>query len=396
MKNPAATLILWVKAWGDSEGELLVSRAHEANALDLVERSNHVAEIGRVIVVTNSVGLTEALRGSPVILETDHELPSLSFGRKLRSIIEKYSIKTLLYLGGGSGVFMEAEEMARIARAAITSPETLWINNFYSTDFAAFGTPSALPSLSRCRRDNHLGWILGRETGRRVCVLPSTLMTRFDIDTPVDLLILKTYYKKTGRHLAGFLAGLPSNPRSLFKVMDVLTHRERKVLVIGRIPLEAGLFFDRETACHVDFHIEGRGIESREESTGNHSWSLLGKLMERMGISELFRFLSAAAQAVIMDSRVCFQSLGISPSRRDRFYSDLLRPDEIDDPFVQLFTRHALEGSVPFILGGHTLVSGGLYALVESAWQQTKTPLRRGIEDIPEDSWDRAHFEMMR
>ncbi|GAI01183.1 unnamed protein product [marine sediment metagenome] len=56
------------------------------------------------------------------------------------------------------------------------------------------------------------------------------------------------------------------------------------------------------------------------------------------------------------------------PSANDRFYSDLLKPEKISDPFLREFTYEALNASIPIVLGGHSLVSGGLYALVESAW----------------------------
>ncbi|NIO05422.1 MAG: hypothetical protein GTN74_12660 [Proteobacteria bacterium] len=387
MTSSNATLVLWMKSWGDSDAEMLVSGAHDANTLDLIERSQDVSEIGRVIVVGDSPRLTKLLRGLPVTLETDPHLTSPPFGQRLRSIIQKYAVGNLLYLGGGSGVFMDVEDMARLAQAALAFPETLWVNNFYSTDFAAFRTASLLDELARCRRDNHLGWILGRDTGMKARVLPPSLTSRFDIDTPVDLMVLKAHQKTPGHHLAEFLAQLTFDLSPLFKVTDALVHRESRILIIGRVPLQIAAFFDKATACHVNFHIEGRGMDAREEAETIHPWSLVGKSLETMGLREFFHALSREAQAMIMDSRVCFRHLGIDATRRDRFFSDLLRPDQVQEPFVRRFTRHARQSPVPCILGGHTLVSGGLYALAELAWSRTKNSLRPGMEDIPHDSW---------
>jgi hypothetical protein len=395
MTSSTATLILWTNSWGNSEGESLVSRAQEANALDLVEKSQSVAEIDRVIVVTSSPALIKALGQSPVILETGPHLVSTTFGEKIRSIIERHGMETVLYFGGGSGVFMDVEDMAGMARAALSSPGALWVNNFYSTDFAGFNTVQALPAIDRCQRDNYLGWVLGRETGMKVYVLPPNLMTRFDIDSPADLGTLKIYRKKAGRHLGEFLSGVILDSLPLHEIMDVLVNRDRKILIIGRVPLDAASFFDRETACHVNFYIEGRGMEAREGSKGDHIWSLIGKSVEEMGLSRFFDCLAGEADAVIMDTRVCFRHLRFHPSRRDRFFSDLLWPDRIEDGFLQSFTRRAIESSVPFLLGGHTLVSGALYALGESAWWQAESPLRRDVEDIPEDSWVKARLETM-
>ncbi|NIQ38651.1 MAG: hypothetical protein GTN81_08675 [Proteobacteria bacterium] len=393
MTSSNATLILWTNSWGDSQGERLVSRAQEANVLDLVEKSESVAEIDRVIVVTSSPALIKALGPFPVILETDPHLVSTTFGEKIRSIIEEYGIETVLYFGGGSGVFMSVEDMAGIARVALSSPGALWVNNFFSTDFAGFNTAQALPALDRCQRDNYLGRVLGRETEMKVYVLPPGLMTRFDIDSPADLGILKIYRKKAGRHLEEFLSRVILDSLPLYEIMDVLVNRDRRILIIGRVPLDGASFFDRETACHVNFYIEGRGMEGREKSKGDHMWSLIGESIEEMGLSRFFDCLAGEADAVIMDTRVCFRHLRLHLSRQDRFFSDLLWPHRIEDGFLRSFTRRAIESPVPLLLGGHSMVSGGLYALGESAWWQTESPLRRDVEDIPEDSWVKARLE---
>ena len=56
-------------------------------------------------------------------------------------------------------------------------------------------------------------------------------------------------------------------------------------------------------------------------------------------------------------------------SRADRFWSDLARPEQIEEPFLREFTQAAREASIPVLLGGHSLVSGGLMLLTEHAWR---------------------------
>ena len=184
MRSSTATLILWMRSDGDSEGERMVSRARKANVLDHVEKACQIEDIGCIIVVGNSRDMTRNLKDYPVILEADPDLGSFPFGEKLKSVIERHAVHTALYMGGGSGVFMEIEEMARMAQAVLASPEMLLVNNFYSTDFAAFGSNLKLKALRRCQRDNQMGWVMGREEGVRTCVFPPSLATRFDIDTP--------------------------------------------------------------------------------------------------------------------------------------------------------------------------------------------------------------------
>jgi hypothetical protein len=73
-------------------------------------------------------------------------------------------------------------------------------------------------------------------------------------------------------------------------------------------------------------------------------------------------------QALFLDSRVLFAHQGLWPSAADRFHSDLRQPGQITDPFVRDLTHAAMEAPMPVIMGGHSLVSGGMYALVEAAW----------------------------
>jgi hypothetical protein len=263
--------------------------------------------------------------------------------------------------------------------AVLSSPELLLVNNFYSTDFAAIGGAIHRHALSRCRKDNQIGWVMAREAGARTCVLPSSLATRFDIDTPADLTILKTCTVK-GPHLSAALARLPIDVSPVSRVAEVLVRRDGEAVVMGRIPPEAAAFFDRETACHLRVYIEERGMETREKK--GDIWSLAGSCIEGLGIRRFFQTISAHASAAIIDSRVLFGHLGLWPSRPDRFFSDLFRPEAIEDPVVREFTREALGSPIPCILGGHTVVSGGLYALVDSA----AVPLKRDVEVLQETS----------
>jgi hypothetical protein len=385
MKSLTASMILWTRADGYSDGERMVSEARRANVRDLVEKACQIETIGTIIAAGTCRDMTKALKDYPVVVEPMSARPAVPFGKSLGSIVGKHGGGTLLYMGGGSGVFMEIEDLARLTEVALASPDVLMVNNFYSTDFAAFGRHLKLRGLSRCQQDNQLGWVLGREEGVRTRVLPSSLATRFDIDTPADLMILRVHLPR-GRHLSAAVSRLPIESASVSRVMDVLVDRGRHAVIAGRIPPEVALSFDRETACHLRFYIEARGMEARQQRTG--IWSLLGLCLEESGLSRFYQTISNHADAVILDSRVVFSHLGLQPSRQDRFFSDLCRPDEITDPAVRRFTREALRSPIPWILGGHTLVSGGLLALAKSAWKRVQEPPRRDAEDLPNGLWE--------
>jgi predicted alpha/beta hydrolase family esterase len=71
------------------------------------------------------------------------------------------------------------------------------------------------------------------------------------------------------------------------------------------------------------------------------------------------------ADAALFDSRVLFAAKGLQPDAADRFASDLFWHEAVRDPWLREFTRAAAAAPIPIILGGHSVVSGGLHALVE-------------------------------
>jgi hypothetical protein len=75
-------------------------------------------------------------------------------------------------------------------------------------------------------------------------------------------------------------------------------------------------------------------------------------------------------EAAFIDTRVLTAHARVSPSREDRFLSDLGQPDAIVDPFLRELTAASLRAPIPVLLGGHALVSGGLMALIQAAWDE--------------------------
>ena len=145
-------------------------------------------------------------------------------------------------------------------------------------------------------------------------------------------------------------------------------------------------------ACRVRALIEERGLRAATRlaqsgaTTGSRPpRSVLGELLDRDGPESLARTVARLADAALIDTRVLLAhrhgadesatppaagaSSGPWPAAEDRFASDLLRPESIADPWLRALTESAATSPTdhPILLGGHTLVNGGLRLLAQRA-----------------------------
>jgi CTP:molybdopterin cytidylyltransferase MocA len=373
---PASDVSLLIMT-GSSEGsevERMVAQARQAITLDTVDKALTVEAIGRIIVSTNSRSLAEALRDKPVCIELDAHGEEFHFGRRLLALVDKYEIERLFYVGGGSGPLLSPEEISHIAKDLLSAAQLLIANNFYSTDFAAFTPASILKDADPPAFDNDLGWLLGETLGLPIHELPRTAATQLDVDTPIDLMTLKLH-PAAGQHVQRYLESLDLDISHLEEAIQLFTDREAMVVVAGRVSAATWTYLESETACQVRLFAEERGMRASGRQARGEVRSLLGFYLDEVGNERFFATLSTLGQAAFIDSRIIFAHRGLWPLAADRFYSDLRQPEKIADPFVRHFTEAAMQAPIPIVLGGHSLVAGGLYALIEAAWA-------RG-EDLP-------------
>jgi hypothetical protein len=98
--------------------------------------------------------------------------------------------------------------------------------------------------------------------------------------------------------------------------------------------------------------------------------SLLAYHLQQVGFARFFEELASMCQAAFIDTRPIFAHMGLEPSRPDRFRSDAMTPEGIEDAWVRDFTAAAGEAEVPVILGGASLVAAGVQLLSEAAWRE--------------------------
>jgi hypothetical protein len=361
-----------------SEAEAMMAGARQAITQDIIERARTQAGIAQIVLSTNAPLLAEWAASQGINVERDPPGYQFHFGQRLRELALKYQIERVFYMGGGSGALLSAEEMAQIVQRVRSVDRILLTNNFYSTDFAAFGPASALDGIELPAIDNDLGWVLAEEAGLPNESLARKASTQFDVDTPTDLMALSIHPRSgrepdgarrpgIGSHTRAFLDGLQLDTAHIEQALHVLMDRNAEVLVAGRVSAAVWDYLQQATACRVRVFAEERGMRASGRQARGEARSLLGYYYQQVGPQRFFETLAQLGQAVLLDSRVIFVHLGVWPSASDRYNSDLRRPERIADAVVREFTSAAMAAPIPVVLGGHSLVSGGLYALVEAA-----------------------------
>lgn len=365
-----ATLIIFAGRKVSSPIERTLALAERAIARDTIERAVSTGYVERVVVATDSVEFAESLSSLAVIAEVDEG--EFHFGSRLREIIRRYDIARPFYLGAGSAPLLSVERIASICETLVASESVVLANNFYSSDFVAFTPGAALDRIDPPDVDNNLAFLLNHHAGLPNVPVPREAGTQMDIDTPTDLTIL-ALHPGVGRHTrallddGAFVTESGSCVKTLNRLLQVIVDPAREVLIAGRVGAQAWSLVERGFACRTRVVSEERGMRASGRDARGEVRSVLGHYLQAVGIKRFFGVLGELTDGAIVDSRVLFEHFGLKPTPSDRFYSDLLAPEKISDPLVRDLTEAAASAPIPVILGGHSLVSGDLWALVEVA-----------------------------
>ena len=352
---------------GSSEIERMVASAREASTCDLIHSLQSLVPTIVVVCSTGSSDAFEPLDVHVVVIEDSEEF---HFGETLKRIIHEYALESLLYFGSGSGTLLPTEQLKDMVSFSQHEESAALFNNFYSCDFAVFTKTSSLLRLPIPEMDNGIGLLLA-DSGVNCYSLPRSLASQFDLDTPIDLLLLKQA-EGGGSHLHEFLSRQSFNHPSLSPVTEFLIKRSALVYLVGRISPVTWQAFEQQVACRTAGMIDGRGMKAYADRKP----AMLANLFRERGFGGFFHALENSADAAIIDSRPLLACNGVLPSPHERFSSDLFRVSELEDPIWIEFTQQALNCSIPILLGGHSLVSGGLYLLSEICWKGRNLPRR--------------------
>ncbi len=375
MSQEGITLILMVGGWAGSPVEQALRRAHQAAAEDLLETLRQTGYVERAIIATDDPQWTPDVQGIPLEMTVDRSGEPFHFGRRLADEIRRVGADRVLYAGGGSAPLMTLQDWLGALGDLVGDRPQAITNNLYSSDWIAFYPARALASrITTLERDNALGWVLSEECGVPTRALGPSAATRLDLDTPADLLIARLH-PRIGPRLRAVLDQLDWPIGAVEGILDVMGRDGGHLTVIGRSAPAAWMMLDRATRCWVRLFVEERGMVASGRLRRGEVRSLLADFIEYAGVEGFFAELVSLAEAALMDTRVLMAARRCWPSPADRFNADLLRWQEVQDPFLREFTRAAAHTPIPILMGGQSLVNGGLMALVDILETRRPSPL---------------------
>jgi hypothetical protein len=304
------------------------------------------------------------------------------FGRRLRDAALEVTDagrhrRGIVVLGGGSLPLATAEDLGALLAAAGSRESGALANNRYSADAIAVSDARVLLDLPDLPADNALPRWLAEHAGVPVADLAERTTLAFDIDSPLDVLLLartRDCPPELATLAARIAADSPVVCRALDDVAATVRDPRAEVVLAGRTSARTVARLERDAACRVRVLIEERGLRAStavaQAGAADPSRairpprSVLGMALDSRGPGALGAILSELGDAALIDTRVLLaHRLGADdrhwPSAGDRLASDLLRSSDIADQWLRDLTASAAGASIPIVLGGHTLVGPG-------------------------------------
>ncbi|MCB0010307.1 MAG: hypothetical protein KDE34_00350 [Anaerolineales bacterium] len=339
-----------------------VNGARRAAAADLLTLLAAEPAVGRLLLATPT------LQGMVLPAGVEH-VPTppgpIHLGRFLAELVEREQIEKLLYMGGGAAPLLTPAELAECCSWLSSMARGVVTNNRFASDWAGIAPANCLADhAERLPRDNMLGWVLGEEAGLPVKALAPNTATRLDIDTPLELVILQRH-PQTAPQLRQFLAPLPLPMDHFETILTGLSRPASRWLISGRLAPGPWSRLNQVTQCWFRVLSEERGMVSSGRQTDGAAFSFFAAHLEAVGPERFWRQLQEQADGLLIDTRVMLAHHNRWPPDTDRFASDLLQPELVEDPWLRQFTMAAVTSGIPLLLGGHSLMAGALYAICD-------------------------------
>lgn len=326
-------------------------------------------ELDRVVLLTDRPDLAASV---PVGVEVRDSAPcpgsAFHFGQALSAQLSADHTGLAVVLGGAAAPLCGAADFRRFLELARLAPGSVVQNNPQSPDVVAFSPAWAAASLQLPDSDNALGHALTGAGFKRL-LIENSARVNFDVDTPADAALL------AGEPGAGLrtrlaVAALPwiAPIRDRLEAAErVLAGESRELALFGRVGPPVTGYLNIHLRCRLRVFSEERGMRALGRVASGSVVSFVGRLCDAVGPVAFFELLRGCADAALFDSRVLMAHWQQPLSEADRFHSDIGAAAAISDPRLAAFTEAAWTSDTPIVLGGHTLVYGGLWLLAERA-----------------------------
>jgi hypothetical protein len=375
---------------GGLDPRALLAEVRRWTTLDTTEKFLERPGVDAVILATDQPDLA---REAKALGATVHRTgPGFHFGQTLQALVSEQSLRRVVFLGGGSVPLLRTEEADLLLEWVGRGGRRFVANNAQSPDIIGLGTTEAVASLASLRTDNATLFTL-TDSGYERLLLPETATVGFDLDTPSDVVFLAYEVSRLARrHSAAgatdcrgtgasglgprATAGLPAlrlDLSTLERAADVLRRPDYlPVSLVGRVSGPTIAYLNANLRVRLRVFSEERGMKALGRLDEGKVRSLLGFVLEDLGAEYLVQRLDDISDAVFWDTRVLMGHLGRWPDEADRFEADLGRWERVRDPVLARLRRAAGQAKHPFILGGHSVVAGGLRLLVEGLLEDAR------------------------
>jgi len=375
---------------GGLDPRTLLAEVRRWTTLDTTEKFLGRPDVDTVILATDQPDLArEAEALGAAVHRTG---PDFHFGQTLQSLVSEQALRRVVFLGGGSVPLLRTDEADLLLEWVGRGGRRFVANNAQSPDIIGLGSTEAVASLASLRTDNATLFTL-TDSGHERLLLPETATVSFDLDTPSDVVFLAHEVSRLARRrpaagaadrrgaeasglgprtTAG-LAALRLDLSTLERAADVLRRPDYlPVSLVGRVSGPIISYLNANLRVRLRVFSEERGMKALGRLEEGKVRSLLGFVLEDLGAEYLVERLDAISDAVFWDTRVLMGHLGRWPDEADRFEADLGRWERVRDPALARLCRAAGQAKHPFVLGGHSVVAGGLRLLVEGLLEDSR------------------------
>jgi hypothetical protein len=359
--------VLMLPQRGQTPIEKWVAEGRLAACLDLVTRLNDCGRYDPIVAIVEDPEDKDALLQHGVKLQARTDEP-FHFGRVLSSCLHGNGFDRFAYFGGASAPLLTKADLERLSDQLDQAGGPFVItNNLHSSDWFLCNQVSQIEiPEERLPSDNPFGWVISEEVGIRVQSEPPSAATRLDIDTPMDFVML-IGHPAVGRHLGEFLEELPDQLKVRVEALKkILLTPAQTLVVIGRASAHLWQQLEQRTQIWIRLFVEERGMVASRRVARNEVRSLIASLIRTLGPQLFIQELEEISDAVLWDTRVWMAAQVGWPTAAERFAFDLGWTEEIENKDLCELSKAIQRARIPILAGGYGVVSGGLYALLES------------------------------